>query len=278
MVAVEGGAPVKAQEAADAKLNRTVVAQLSKTKMCAMFARGACYDNRCHFAHSAAELRSPPDLTKTAMCRAFAKGECSDPKCRFAHGEHELRVTPSVYKTQLCNFFERGYCKKGNRCRHAHGRAELRSSRAPAGPATPPAAEMPIPAATAGVLAARQCSSGLDTPEKTGVHPWGVPAPTDTHQWGLTMPEPMKVPLPTLDWQGAVERDWGLWDHGRDFGAIVDSIRTEGAGPGRLSEGTAFGGGRFVTPPRQRGLLRFLDSPSSPWHPASEARDNAVAA
>eukprot|EP00439_Symbiodinium_sp_Y106_P087081 s121_g39.t1 len=46
--------------------------------------------------------------------------------CKFAHGEQELRVSPSVYKTQLCNFFARGHCKKGERCRHAHGRAELR--------------------------------------------------------------------------------------------------------------------------------------------------------
>lgn len=114
----------------DAGLNHLVVAQLSKTKMCAMFARGSCHDAACRFSHSLKELRAPPDLTKTAMCRAFARGECHDTKnCKFAHGESELRVTESVYKTQLCNFFMRGHCKKGNRCRHAHGNKELRSFR-----------------------------------------------------------------------------------------------------------------------------------------------------
>lgn len=110
-------------------LNHLVVAQLSKTKMCAMFARGSCHDAACRFSHSLKELRAPPDLTKTAMCRAFARGECNDTDCKFAHGESELRVTESVYKTQLCNFFMRGHCKKGNRCRHAHGNKELRSFR-----------------------------------------------------------------------------------------------------------------------------------------------------
>eukprot|EP00747_Dinoflagellata_sp_TGD_P168376 gnl/TRDRNA2_/TRDRNA2_194597_c0_seq1.p1 gnl/TRDRNA2_/TRDRNA2_194597_c0~~gnl/TRDRNA2_/TRDRNA2_194597_c0_seq1.p1 ORF type:complete len:422 (+),score=89.77 gnl/TRDRNA2_/TRDRNA2_194597_c0_seq1:79-1344(+) len=111
----------------DAKLNRMVAAQLNKTKMCAMFARGTCRDAQCCFAHSSVELRAPPDLTKTAICRAYARGQCNNSKCKFAHGEQELRVTPTVYKTQLCNFFERGHCRKGNRCRHAHGIAELRS-------------------------------------------------------------------------------------------------------------------------------------------------------
>lgn len=110
----------------DARLNHLVAAQLAKTKMCVMHARGACHDPSCHFAHSASELREAPDLTKTAICRAFAAGSCRSNKCKFAHGEKELRVTPRVYKTQLCNFFERGRCKKGDRCRHAHGRMELR--------------------------------------------------------------------------------------------------------------------------------------------------------
>ncbi|CAK9012514.1 unnamed protein product [Durusdinium trenchii] len=118
----------KSEELGD--LNHLVVAQLNKTKLCAMFARGSCNDTSCRFAHSVTELRAPPDLTKTAMCRAFARGECGDADCKFAHGEKELRVTESVYKTQLCNFFMRGHCKKGNRCRHAHGAKELRSFKA----------------------------------------------------------------------------------------------------------------------------------------------------
>jgi len=114
-------------ESDDPPLNHLVVAQLSKTKLCAMFARGSCNDASCRFAHSARELRMPPDLTKTAICRGFVRGDCQDPACKFAHGESELRVTQSVYKTQLCNFYARGHCKKGHRCRHAHGAKELRS-------------------------------------------------------------------------------------------------------------------------------------------------------
>lgn len=111
---------------ADAKVNHLVAAQLTKTKICAMFKRGACRDSQCRFAHSQNELRSPPDLTKTSMCRAFARGRCRDPTCKFAHGEKELRVTPSVYKTQICHYFQQGNCKKGDFCRHAHRAEELR--------------------------------------------------------------------------------------------------------------------------------------------------------
>lgn len=112
---------------ADPKLNHLVAAQLCKTKMCAMYARGSCNDSKCRFAHSSKELRTAPDLSKTAICRAFARGQCRASMCKFAHGEQELRVTPTVYKTQICNFFEQGYCKKGADCRHAHGVSELRS-------------------------------------------------------------------------------------------------------------------------------------------------------
>lgn len=126
-VAAPTAATPTAAELADAKLNHIVAAQLCKTKMCAMFARGSCNDAACRFAHSSKELREVPNLTKTAMCRAFARGQCRDANCKFAHGVQELRVTPSVYKTQLCNFFERGHCKKGAACRHAHGVSELRS-------------------------------------------------------------------------------------------------------------------------------------------------------
>ncbi|OLP86548.1 hypothetical protein AK812_SmicGene32310 [Symbiodinium microadriaticum] len=68
-------------ESDDAPLNHLVVAQLSKTKLC------SCNDASCRFAHSARELRMPPDLTKTAICRAFVRGDCQDPACKFAHGE-----------------------------------------------------------------------------------------------------------------------------------------------------------------------------------------------
>eukprot|EP00439_Symbiodinium_sp_Y106_P061307 s4314_g9.t1 len=98
-------------ESDDPPLNHLVVAQLSKTKLC------SCNDASCRFAHSARELRMPPDLTKTAICRGFVRGDCQDPACKFAHGESD----------PLCNFYARGHCKKGHRCRHAHGAKELRS-------------------------------------------------------------------------------------------------------------------------------------------------------
>lgn len=59
----------------------------------------------------------------------------------FAHGDGDLRVTAGIYKTQMCNFFERGYCKKGDRCNHAHGVADLRPSSGAA--ATARAAQAP---------------------------------------------------------------------------------------------------------------------------------------
>jgi len=115
------------QESGDAAPNHLVIAQLSKTRMCIKFSKGACKDSECRFAHSSEELRVQPDLSKTAICRAFARGKCSDTDCKYAHGETELRGSPTVYKTQLCNFHARGHCKKGDKCRHAHGRKELRA-------------------------------------------------------------------------------------------------------------------------------------------------------
>jgi len=106
--------------------DNAVTIQLTKTKMCAFFERGKCASANCRYAHSAAELRSAPDLHKTKLCRAFLSGGCNDENCFYAHGEGDLRVTDGIYKTQICNFFERGYCKKGDRCNHAHGTNDLR--------------------------------------------------------------------------------------------------------------------------------------------------------
>lgn len=125
-MAVEAQQKIAKAQEVEPKLNRLVVAQLKKTRMCSMISRGACNDAGCRFAHSRTELRSPPDLSKTAMCYAFSRGSCVDTACKFAHSTKELRCTKQVYRTQLCNFFERGFCKKGDRCRHAHGKQELR--------------------------------------------------------------------------------------------------------------------------------------------------------
>lgn len=110
------------------KNDNAVTLQLTKTKMCAFFQRGKCASTSCGYAHSVEELRPPPNLQKTKLCRAFLQGNCSDENCVFAHSENDLRVTDGIYKTQICNFYERGYCKKGERCNHAHGIVELRTT------------------------------------------------------------------------------------------------------------------------------------------------------
>mmetsp|Transcript_114733 Transcript_114733/g.244805 ORF Transcript_114733/g.244805 Transcript_114733/m.244805 type:complete len:397 (+) Transcript_114733:67-1257(+) len=117
----------KEKAAAKVTKDSAVVLQLTKTKMCAFFERGKCASSKCRYAHSADELRTPPNLQKTKLCRAFMQGNCnSGENCVFAHGEGDLRVTEGIYKTQICNFYERGYCKKGDRCNHAHGSTDLR--------------------------------------------------------------------------------------------------------------------------------------------------------
>eukprot|EP00927_Polykrikos_kofoidii_P026486 TRINITY_DN23561_c0_g1_i1.p1 TRINITY_DN23561_c0_g1~~TRINITY_DN23561_c0_g1_i1.p1 ORF type:complete len:729 (-),score=152.64 TRINITY_DN23561_c0_g1_i1:59-2245(-) len=117
----------KSAKSTPAKENAVAV-QLTKTKMCAFFERGRCASTNCRYAHSAEELRRPPNLVKTKLCKAFLQNSCHDAEnCMFAHGEADLKFTDGIYKTQMCNFFERGYCKKADRCNHAHGRVELRS-------------------------------------------------------------------------------------------------------------------------------------------------------
>mmetsp|Transcript_55068 Transcript_55068/g.87346 ORF Transcript_55068/g.87346 Transcript_55068/m.87346 type:complete len:408 (-) Transcript_55068:111-1334(-) len=106
--------------------DNAVTMQLSKTKMCAFFERGKCASTNCRYAHSVDELRIAPNLQKTKLCRAYLSGGCNNENCFYAHGDGDLRVTQGIYKTQICNFFERGYCKKGDRCNHAHGAADLR--------------------------------------------------------------------------------------------------------------------------------------------------------
>lgn len=133
-VATSVSSPLSSIKEKNTKLrDNAVTMQLTKTKMCAFFERGKCASTNCRYAHSASELRMPPNLQKTKLCRAFLSSGCTDENCFFAHGESDLRVTEGIYKTQICNFFERGYCKKGDRCNHAHGSVDLR-------PATPAAA------------------------------------------------------------------------------------------------------------------------------------------
>ena len=79
--------------------------------------------------------RPAVDLTKTKLCLNFERGACTfGTKCKFAHGEHELRalVKPdrgigassaaNMYKTRLCHAWtDKGECDRGDDCRYAHG-------------------------------------------------------------------------------------------------------------------------------------------------------------
>jgi hypothetical protein len=142
----KGGGSLARERNAQKSRDNAVMLQLTKTKMCAFFERGKCASNNCRYAHSADELRSPPNLQKTKLCRAFMQGSCQDESCSFAHGDGDLRVTAGIYKTQMCNFFERGYCKKGDRCNHAHGSVDIRppATATPGGGERPPRSALPL--------------------------------------------------------------------------------------------------------------------------------------
>ena len=74
----------------------------------------------CHHAHSLDELRPKPDLTKTAMCPDLVKyGECTKgDRCKYAHHKAELKSTQAFVKTKMCNNPEK--CAYGAACRYAH--------------------------------------------------------------------------------------------------------------------------------------------------------------
>jgi len=196
------------QESGDATPNRLVIAQLSKTRMCIKFSKGACKDSECRFAHSSEELRDQPDLTKTAICRAFARGKCLDTECKYAHGETELRGSPTVYKTQLCNFHARGHCKKGDKCRHAHGRKELRAfpgqipalSRSKESPkATPKRGVRPTQVQASPDDVSKNLGPLLDEAFQTPQKPRKMGASQEHHMNSASpseVAEPMKVTLP----------------------------------------------------------------------------------
>ncbi|CDR97224.1 Zinc finger C-x8-C-x5-C-x3-H type domain containing protein, putative [Babesia bigemina] len=108
------------------------VEQFHKTKLCPHMNKpeGCLRSMRSHcpYAHSADELKEPPNLIKTAMCKLHLKGNCdkTSEECPYAHSFDELRHTDGFYKTFICKFWEKGYCKAGSMCRYAHGTQELR--------------------------------------------------------------------------------------------------------------------------------------------------------
>jgi len=65
------------------------------------------------------------ELFKTEICRSWRKfGACIyNDSCHFAHGASELRVRPKPhrnYKTEMCKKFLAGYCPYGPRCCFVH--------------------------------------------------------------------------------------------------------------------------------------------------------------
>ena len=88
------------------------------------------------------------DLTKTKLCLNFERGACTfGTKCKFAHGADELRalVKPdrgigassaaNLYKTRLCHAWtDKGECERGDDCRYAHGESDLRQPGRPRNP------------------------------------------------------------------------------------------------------------------------------------------------
>jgi hypothetical protein len=68
-----------------------------------------------------------PDLNKTRICAKFEAGNCFEENCRFAHSSDELRSTDFYFKTSLCTWYTAGKCRNGQQCRFAHGEEELRN-------------------------------------------------------------------------------------------------------------------------------------------------------
>lgn len=75
--------------------------QCFKTKRCRFWLESRCTrGERCTYAHTDVELRIPPDLTKTKICTRWKRGACDKDagECAYAHGIEDLReaVTPST--------------------------------------------------------------------------------------------------------------------------------------------------------------------------------------
>eukprot|EP00928_Gymnodinium_smaydae_P025168 TRINITY_DN20129_c0_g6_i1.p1 TRINITY_DN20129_c0_g6~~TRINITY_DN20129_c0_g6_i1.p1 ORF type:complete len:429 (+),score=68.43 TRINITY_DN20129_c0_g6_i1:83-1288(+) len=64
-----------------------------KTRKCRYFGMNSCTRGAtCRFAHSNAELRSPPDLRYTKLCpTVLAGGSCQNRTCTYAHSAEERR-------------------------------------------------------------------------------------------------------------------------------------------------------------------------------------------
>jgi len=62
---------------------------------------------------------------KNSICEYYLKGSCHHKQskdCSFAHGDQDLQW----YKTSLCQHHKTGNCVYGKKCKHAHGKIDLR--------------------------------------------------------------------------------------------------------------------------------------------------------
>eukprot|EP01055_Gregarina_sp_Pseudo9_P005848 Gregarina_sp_Pseudo_9__5847@NODE_901_length_2074_cov_752_985258_g846_i0_p1_GENE_NODE_901_length_2074_cov_752_985258_g846_i0NODE_901_length_2074_cov_752_985258_g846_i0_p1_ORF_typecomplete_len407_score65_32zfCCCH/PF00642_24/1_9e08zfCCCH/PF00642_24/0_035zfCCCH_3/PF15663_5/1_5e09zf_CCCH_4/PF18345_1/1e07zf_CCCH_4/PF18345_1/2_3e03zf_CCCH_4/PF18345_1/3_2e03zfCCCH_4/PF18044_1/1_6e05zfCCCH_4/PF18044_1/2_2e03zfCCCH_4/PF18044_1/5_9e03Torus/PF16131_5/0_062Torus/PF16131_5/0_27Torus/PF16131_5/6_3e03zfCCCH_2/P len=83
--------------------------QCFKTKRCRFWMENRCSrGDKCTYAHTDVELRCPPDLTKTKICTRWKRGACDKPpsECAYAHGVEDLRgggeeATPSACASPL---------------------------------------------------------------------------------------------------------------------------------------------------------------------------------
>ncbi|KAF4674295.1 hypothetical protein FOL47_009446 [Perkinsus chesapeaki] len=111
--------------------------QFLRTKLCKHFLRGCClYGDKCTYAHDYSQIQVRPDLRKTKMCQANLEGRCpyKAEDCQFAHSTEDLKATPGLFKTVLCSWWQKGKCDMGDKCRFAHGEAELQRPSVPSGP------------------------------------------------------------------------------------------------------------------------------------------------
>ncbi|GLJ42881.1 hypothetical protein SUGI_0888840 [Cryptomeria japonica] len=130
---------------------------LQKTRLCTRFQAGTCtFNANCNFAHGLEELRQPPPRglnpggsfslagarpgprpVKVKQCKFLTEANCPyKERCTFLHqgeqgqgppanGGAPLPRTP-FWKTKLCTMFKAGQtCNFGDKCRYAHGLAEL---------------------------------------------------------------------------------------------------------------------------------------------------------
>jgi len=149
-----GGRPYAAALGA-ARVNRlTVVAGAAwKTRVCRFWVAGDCVaGGGCSFAHGEAEVRAPAHIEYPPGLGGggWKKGGGDAARAGPAGDGAPYQPAPPTAKTKtkLCWHHERnGRCSKGDACRFAHGKEDLRDGGTDARARTPPAAAPASPGA-----------------------------------------------------------------------------------------------------------------------------------